>query len=85
MDFVYFVVVEGEPGHLAQGGEGSLGEDRDVVLAEVEVLQLPAVAEGQGRHLRQPVVGENQVLQLCVRKRVGAQGLEIWKVWVKRR
>ena len=51
MDFVYFVVIQSEPGHLAQGGEGSLWQNRDVVLAEVEMLQLPVVAEGQGRHL----------------------------------
>ena len=51
MDFVYFVVIQSEPGHLAQGGEGSLWQNRDVVLAEVEMLQLPVVAECQGRHL----------------------------------
>lgn len=79
MDFVYFVVIQGEPGHFAEGGEGPLRQNGDVVLAEVEMLQLPAVAQGQGRHLRQPVVGQNQVLQLCVRQRVGAQGLKVWK------
>ena len=51
MDFVDFVVIQGEPGHFAQSGEGSLRQNRDVVLAEVEVLQLSVVAEGQGRHL----------------------------------
>ena len=55
MDFVDFVVIQGEPGDLAQSGEGALGEDWDVVLSEVEMLQLPAVAERQGGDLRQPV------------------------------
>ena len=55
MDFVDFVVIQGEPCNLAQSGKGSLGEDWDVVLSEVEMLQLPAVAEGQGGDLGQPV------------------------------
>ena len=55
MDFVDFVVIQGEPRDLAQSGEGSLGEDWDVVLSEVEMFQLPAVAESQGGDLRQPV------------------------------
>ena len=54
MDFVDFVVIQGEPGDFAQSGEGALGEDWDVVLAEVEMLQLSAVAERQGRDLWQP-------------------------------
>ena len=55
MDFVDFVVIQGEPGNFAQSFEGSLGEDWDVVLAEVEMLQLPAVAERQGGYFWQPV------------------------------
>ena len=55
MDFVDFVVIQGEPGDFAQSGEGALGEDWDVVLAEVEMLQLPAVAERQGGYFWQPV------------------------------
>ena len=55
MDFVDFVVIQGEPCDLAQSGEGALGKDWDVILPEVEMLQLPAVAESQGGDLRQPV------------------------------
>ena len=80
MDFVDFVVIQGEPGHFAQSGEGSLRQNRDVVLAEVEVLQLSVVAEGQGRHLGQSVVRQHQVLQLCMRQRVGTQRLQIWEL-----
>ena len=79
MNLVDLVVVQREPGDLVEGGEGAVQQDADVVLAEVEVLQLPGVAEGKARHLAQPVVGQHQVLQLGVRERVGAEGLEIWK------
>ena len=77
MDFVDFVVIQRESGHLAQGGKGSLWQYRDVVLAKVEMLQLPVVAESQGGHLGQSVVRQHQVLQLGMRQRVGAQSLQI--------
>ena len=55
--FVYFIVVQRQPADPVEPREGPVVEDGDVVLAEVEVVQLPQVAEGHRGDVLQLVVG----------------------------
>ena len=57
INLVYLVVVQGESGHSVQPREGPVVEDGDVVLAEVEVVQLPEVPQGHCGDVLQLIIG----------------------------
>ena len=53
---VYFIVVQRQPADPVEPREGSVVKDGDVVLAEVEVVQLSQVSEGQRGDVLQLIV-----------------------------
>ena len=53
---MYFIVVQRQPADPVQPREGPVVEDGDVVLAEVEVVQLPQVSQGHRGDVLQLVV-----------------------------
>ena len=55
--------------YLTQTPESSTFDDRNVVLVEVDVIQLPELSEGVGGDILQLVVGEDQVLKRTSQRR----------------
>ncbi len=49
--------------HLAEPHECLLPDCGDVIVVEVEMVQVPQVSNGLGRHLAQLVLGQHQVGQ----------------------
>ena len=55
--------------YLTQTPESSTFDDRNVVLVEVDVIQLPELSEGVGGDILQLVVGEDEVLERTSQRR----------------